>query len=144
MATTLERVTLAALEAGDDEPVVLTDVGARRVARALDAAVLGPGAEGDLRRLLAITVALEEDMGAPSAAAALRDLLAAHPEARRIIETRVIRSGAIDETRDFRAREGRDEGRVAPRFDGPQGDLRLRDLVDPITRRPTTSRGDLR
>lgn len=133
----LERVTLAALEAGEEEPVDLSEDGARRVAHALKAAFHTPGqAEADVRRLLALIVAIERDMGAPRAAEQLRQVLRTNPDARHLIETRILRTGAIDELRAFRDREDRDAPRLAPHTDGPQGDLRLMDLLDPITRRP--------
>jgi hypothetical protein len=129
----IERTVLAVVRRGGEERYRLDGEGAARIERVLSEAVEGANAAAELRRLLELIVAFETQLESPSVAIALERIVRANAAAGEVITRRILRSGALDETRAFKANEGRLEPLIAPAIDGPTKEetMKLADLLDP-------------
>lgn len=138
MAPRIELAILNALQKAKKEPYELPRWAFPQLRHALAEALMSPEAEHELRRVLELAVALDEQMRSPTAAQALLELVGDEPLARVLIEDGVLKTGAIDETRRFLEQEGRAEALTAPRQDAgpkPEG-MRLSQLLDPVSKAP--------
>ena len=116
VAHRIDNVIFAVLCKGTCEKFELTEDAARQLRAAFEGMMKRPGAESEVRRLLAIAVALERELESPTAASTLLAILRADPIASLIVSTKILREGAVDETRRFLRSEGREEVLRAPSF----------------------------
>lgn len=134
MTARLEESIIGRLVRGEEERFVLPPEELPGLRLALQRVLRGPAALHELTRALALSVALRESLGSPSAADAVITLLKSEPRAVELIQKELIKSGAIDETRKFREAEDRAQKLVAPRFDSreppPAGVLQLSRFLD--------------
>lgn len=114
----LERAILARLRVGAEEPYELDADALQSLGRVLARVMRGNNAMAEVHRALQLITAFERELESPSVADALVELLRSDPDARELVRTRVLRTGAIDETRSFRSREGRQEPVRAPSVAG--------------------------
>jgi hypothetical protein len=131
----VEQVILSELHHGETERYELDDEGARRIARAIALVVERPHAVIELHRVLELAVALEKELDSPGAADRIEQILRENRSAVALIAMHIVKSGALDETRAFKAREGRDEPLLAPRIDSnnEEESVRLAEFLDPAS-----------
>lgn len=129
----LERVLLGQLQPGQEERFVLPESGRLAVARTLAQLRASADPWPEVRRALALKVALETRLGSPSVGAALSSLLRAEPALVDLIRRHLLKARAIDEVRAFQEQEDREEALAAPRHDAPPPprSVRLASFLDP-------------
>src|SRR5687767_3331694 len=129
----VEQVILAALRRGSEQRYELDLEGARRIALVIQSVLDRPNAIAELRRTLEIAAALRRELGSPAAADALEQVLRENQTAVGMIALHLIKSGALDETRAFRAREGRQEPLAAPDDRIEEDTVKLAEFLDPAS-----------
>lgn len=122
---------VAALERDAAERFALPRHAFTRVERALARAAAAPEATALLAEALRLIIALEQDLGSPAAARALRARIRAVPAAHAVVHRLAPR--ALDATRRFRAQQGHASATRAPRHDTPPppGAIQATRLIDP-------------
>lgn len=135
----LEQAVLDALRPGQRERFELEPRDTPRVRATLARVLRGRSAAEEVHRLIDLISALHRRLSSPTAAERLRDVLRDSPEALHLIRSQTFMRGAEAELRRFRVREGRETLRRAPLHDAspPSAGLILRDMLDPLARRPS-------
>ncbi len=129
----LEHVVTSNLEVGTEERFALPAHAFEAIRRALAAAAETRQAKAELYRYLALAAAFDGKLESPGVALRMRALLAAEPEALRVVQLQLIHAEHIDETRRFRRREGRAVDLDAPvhdRNESTEGTIPLREFLD--------------
>ncbi len=127
----LELAIVASLRVGAAERYELDAGELPALSRILQARLQRPTASRELLAALKLAEALEV-LESPSAARAIIGLLRSEPEAVALIRKRILRNGAIDETRRFQKREGRLDPPTAPTIETTNeiSGIRLASLLD--------------
>jgi hypothetical protein len=130
----LEQTLLSALRNGPVERYELDEEGSQRLALVLAAVIDRPHAVRELRRLLELAVGLRKELASPAAAERIEQIVRENFSAVTLIALHILRAGALEETRAFRAREGRDEVLAAPRLDShEEQSVKLAEFLDPAS-----------
>jgi hypothetical protein len=131
----VERVVMSSLRRGTEERYQLDNEEAPRIARALSKAIEGANAVAEVRRLLELVEALRTRLRSPSAANALEAIVRSNPAAVRLVGIHILKTGAVDETRTFKKKEGRRDPLLAARIDvpAPTNTIKLAEFLDPAS-----------
>jgi hypothetical protein len=127
----MEEVILQQLRQGVLEAYELSTDALSAMRRALGRVLERDDAPAELTRVLQLAVALERELGSPTAAQAIIDLLRSEPDAVDVVRGILAGRAAIDETRRFLRHEGRLETPRAPKHDAvaPPGTMQLSSLL---------------
>jgi hypothetical protein len=110
---------LTNLTKGSSETYALDRDRLPRLARAFDRALCSDTALPELHRAVQLAIALEDELGSPTAAANLWALIRSAPVVLEALRRHVTKPIAIDRARSFFAREGRVMPLRAPGVPGP-------------------------
>jgi hypothetical protein len=126
---------LSALRRGPVERYELDEEGKRRIALVLAAVVERANAVAELRRLLELAVGLRRELASPAAADRIEQIVRDNLSAVTLIALHILRAGALEETRAFRASEGREDPLAAPHIDGGDEEqtVKLAEFLDPAS-----------
>ena len=145
----VEQVILSALRRGSEERYEIDEADVRRIALVIESLIDRRSVIGELRRVLQISAALRTELESPTAAEVLEQVLRENSAAVHLIALHLLKSGALDETRAFQAREGREEPLAAPRIDSQpieEETVKLAEFLDPASsgriRQPSRRRGE--